>query len=592
MSTRCSSGGHETRGNGRWQWGLTNRGLMLVASIALIAQARAPQTATAGMPGASDRPTGDARSESAGWGGIGSGANLASREGPRVCGEAGSACTCISANERAEVEQIVAENRRRLGLAEDNLVQLAAAPYRLFPMAGSLDRDRFHTNFVDLDQGSGILDYACSSISYDGHQGIDTTILRLEAQEVGVPIYAALDGTVVYTHDGEPDGNRCVCGSSIPGWPQCPPGTAGNAVIIDHGGGHTSWYWHMKTGSVAVSVGQTVTAGQPLGLVASSGCSTGPHLHFESRLANGSSSVHFDPNSGPCNQTSSRWVQQEPLDPGLKVLGFAVSRTNPTEAQSWLQLPTTNQKALSDPFVYFWIQLGNIPANVNWQVRFIRPNGTTAFTSSLVQESNQKLRLDWWWWYWNIAELQQVPGTWSVQLNINGATVVTAPFLVVASIDPHLNRAPEPVSAAILPAQPNPGDALTCSVSGPFPIADPDFNPVFHRWVWKVGTNVVRDVTTAARSDILRRGLVSAGQTVVCEVTPTDGLLQAPKAMASVPVANPCSADLNGDQVVTGADLGIMLGEWGRPGSTDLNGDGATTGADLGLLLGKWGACP
>ncbi|MFG0275500.1 MAG: hypothetical protein ACF8QF_10625 [Phycisphaerales bacterium] len=48
-------------------------------------------------------------------------------------------------------------------------------------------------------------------------------------------------------------------------------------------------------------------------------------------------------------------------------------------------------------------------------------------------------------------------------------------------------------------------------------------------------------------------------------------------------------ADLNGDGVVDGADLGLLLGAWGAPGPTDLNGDGATDGADLGLLLGDWG---
>jgi hypothetical protein len=46
--------------------------------------------------------------------------------------------------------------------------------------------------------------------------------------------------------------------------------------------------------------------------------------------------------------------------------------------------------------------------------------------------------------------------------------------------------------------------------------------------------------------------------------------------------------DLNGDGVVDGADLGLLLGAWGSA-SADLNGDGTTDGADLGLLLGAWG---
>ena len=49
-------------------------------------------------------------------------------------------------------------------------------------------------------------------------------------------------------------------------------------------------------------------------------------------------------------------------------------------------------------------------------------------------------------------------------------------------------------------------------------------------------------------------------------------------------------SDLNGDGVVNGADLGILLGAWNQSGPTDLNGDGTTNGADLGILLGSWGA--
>jgi hypothetical protein len=48
---------------------------------------------------------------------------------------------------------------------------------------------------------------------------------------------------------------------------------------------------------------------------------------------------------------------------------------------------------------------------------------------------------------------------------------------------------------------------------------------------------------------------------------------------------------LNSDTIVNGADLGIMLGDWGGS-ERDLNGDAIVNGADLGLLLGAWGNCP
>jgi uncharacterized membrane protein len=65
------------------------------------------------------------------------------------------------------------------------------------------------------------------------------------------------------------------------------------------------------------------------------------------------------------------------------------------------------------------------------------------------------------------------------------------------------------------------------------------------------------------------------------------------RAYAMLPVPATCFGDLNRDDVVDGADLGILLAAWGPAdgSSADLNGDGEVNGADLGLLLAAWGPC-
>lgn len=60
-------------------------------------------------------------------------------------------------------------------------------------------------------------------------------------------------------------------------------GGYGNYTVVAHGGGVTSAYAHQS--SMAVSAGESVKRGQVIGFVGSTGLSSGPHLHFEARIA-------------------------------------------------------------------------------------------------------------------------------------------------------------------------------------------------------------------------------------------------------------------------------------------------------------------
>ena len=61
----------------------------------------------------------------------------------------------------------------------------------------------------------------------------------------------------------------------------------------------------------------------------------------------------------------------------------------------------------------------------------------------------------------------------------------------------------------------------------------------------------------------------------------------------SLPVC--CPGDLDHDRTVGGADIGLLLSNWGPCGSAclyDINNDSKVNGGDLGLLLSGWGPCP
>jgi murein DD-endopeptidase MepM/ murein hydrolase activator NlpD len=81
------------------------------------------------------------------------------------------------------------------------------------------------------------------------------------AAPLGTPILAATGGTVAYA-----------------GWAS----GYGNYTCVDRGAGFATCYGHQS--AILVAVGQQVVQGQQIGLVGSTGNSTGPHLHFEVRL--------------------------------------------------------------------------------------------------------------------------------------------------------------------------------------------------------------------------------------------------------------------------------------------------------------------
>lgn len=112
------------------------------------------------------------------------------------------------------------------------------------------------------------------------HGGIDIA----GAGIMGTPVVAAADGTVVATNSSCTHnwGKSYSCGCG---------GGYGNYVMISHAGGKMTVYGHLT--SLTVSSGQSVSRGQIIGYVGSTGNSTGPHLHYECRL-NG---VRYNPMS-------------------------------------------------------------------------------------------------------------------------------------------------------------------------------------------------------------------------------------------------------------------------------------------------------
>ncbi len=147
----------------------------------------------------------------------------------------------------------------------------------------------------DNNAGAGCRDYNCGSRCYDGHSGTDFGV------PVGTTVMASAEGVVVATNNscantgyvGNPCGGRC-----------------GNYVQLQHSDGSRTIYCHMGLNTLAVARGQRVHCGQTLGRSASSGSSSGPHLHFGFKRSAVAASI--DSYRGRCTTSAGVWTDQNP----------------------------------------------------------------------------------------------------------------------------------------------------------------------------------------------------------------------------------------------------------------------------------------
>ena len=274
------------------------------------------------------------------------------------------------------------------------------------------------SNFVDQDGAAGWLDFNCGARSYNGHNGVDLFTWPygwLGVDQSHVAVLAAAAGTIIAKDDGNFD-RRCACTTNDP-----------NYVVLQHADGSRTWYLHFKSGSTTTKpIGGAVAAGEKIGIVGSSGCSTGPHLHFEVHNAGAGDGPVLDPFDGACNflNPGSLWQVQRPYrEPTINHLATGsaapVFPTCPTTE-------TTNEKRRFEDgdTIYFVPYLRDeTPAHPkHLEVR--RPDGS--IYSSWDHATPEAYDASHWWWVWQPFNAGGIAGRWTFRVTLNGVTRVRA----------------------------------------------------------------------------------------------------------------------------------------------------------------------
>jgi hypothetical protein len=281
-----------------------------------------------------------------------------------------------------------------------------------WPMDGVDAKDWVVSRYIDLDSGPDVEDYTGNTgalaKTYDGHNGVDIGISSFRKMDEGIPVYATVSGTVEYVIDGFEDRHSSCIDDNA------------NIVGVRHESGSLLHYVHLRTDSTTVGVGDSVEAGDELGQVGSSGCSDGPHLHFEITGPDGNPVDPFledlwcDP---PVYDTPlgfmEGWILEGPADLYENPL-----QDPPAEATEF---------AVGEMLLAYSAVGGGLPGE-EISVELAGPDGSTIGPWPVVFEQSWQLTI------WSWAFIVEGPaGPWTARTLVNGDLATEAAFEVLTT---------------------------------------------------------------------------------------------------------------------------------------------------------------
>jgi len=272
---------------------------------------------------------------------------------------------------------------------------VAAAPTLQMPIDCALGRDQgcFIQYYFDHDPGPNAQDLFCGPLARNNGKGTAFAVRSLTQMKQGVPVLAAAAGTVLAVRKDLPNTDFRALDKE-----QLTNKESGNGLVIDHGQGWQTQYNHMAPQGLALNVGETVSAGQKLGLVGRSGKATFPHLYFLVRH-NGK---EIDPFTGiqtpkGCQNAGQKQDRGRLWDPltqsalgytGLGLVSSGFSPGRPSQKIMALGLGEKIPMPRRAATLIFWVESFGIRAKDEGYFEIKHPSGMSLVRKTKVFEKN------------------------------------------------------------------------------------------------------------------------------------------------------------------------------------------------------------
>lgn len=239
--------------------------------------------------------------------------------------------------------------------------------------------------FLDQSPFTGLIeDWNCGGANartYDRHDGLDIFVTpfywwQME-QDAGI-VVAAAPG-IIRDKVGDQPERSCQVNSR---------GGDNNLVVIEHDDGSFAYYAHMRKDSLtARPLGARVEAGDYLGVIGSSGISSGPHLHFEVGFREQGGFLSQDPWAGQCNAINDTgWWVDQPDYHTPAILSVATHRRPP----EFPPCPQTERPHYADSFsagdrVILSVAARDLLTGGRVEVDVLAPDGSRFLTSGYTE---------------------------------------------------------------------------------------------------------------------------------------------------------------------------------------------------------------
>lgn len=315
----------------------------------------------------------------------------------------------IATRQGKEHESLIASVRIR---GQSNSCDARDLPKFAWSLEGKGGKDWAITQYFDLDpEPVKMLDFMNFSgedaSTYDGHTGIDIAIPGFAAQDRGVDIRAAFAGIVEVIQDGQPD--RQV---------EWNPANKANYVVVRSENGFATAYLHMRKGSLKVKPGDIVSVGQILGQVGSSGISSGPHLHVETRDCDGRSVDLMK-----LNQFAN--APAPVFETHLMTFHARAAAIN-----SYADILNVSGSSLtgakSGATTYLALQLSYVQRGDRLKIDFVGPTNKVEFSIEHKAEGRRIFGLYGWWPNFYLTKV----GAWKIRLFHNDVLLKEQPWTV------------------------------------------------------------------------------------------------------------------------------------------------------------------